>query len=243
MRRFALASIVCVVACSIGCLGRTGIGGTELDSLDDEDAAVDSGLSLADATPDTSTPPPDTFDAGRDSFIDIWEVFPIPDSGPIGACASCVRDKCGTQVNACVNDPVCRAGLACTATSCLGGGGPGGFDLACVAKCFGGDLSKAFQAINTFTCVISGCGTACGGLLGGLGGGFPGGGGGDAGGSGSGGSGSGSAGAGGKFSFTPEEMSRLPMSTRFQFSPEAFAPWRDELFKSACEQGLATCAP
>lgn len=232
MRRLALASIVCVVAVAVGCLGRTGIGSDELDSIDEEDAAaIDSGLALVDATPDTSSPPETSIeDTRRDTFIDIWEVFPIPDSGPIGVCASCVRDMCGTQVNACINSPECRSGLACTVAKCLaggGGGGPGGFDLKCVTDCFGGDLSKALQAVATFTCITGKCGMQCGGLLGGIPG-FPGGGGG---------------GMGAKYAFTPEELSRLPMSTTFKFSPEAFTPWRSVLQKSACEQQLATCAP
>lgn len=236
MRSTALASIVAVLALSVGCLGRTGIGVEELDVDDQEDAATDTGLSLVDAAPDTaplvdsSTP-----DARRDVYIDIWEVFPIPDSGPLGACASCVRDKCGAQVNECINSPECRSGLACTVTRCLaggggGGGGPGGFDLKCVTDCFGGDLGKAFKAISTFTCIMSNCNTACGGVFGGIPG-FPGGGGG----------GGGSGGGSGGFAFTPEDMSRWPMSTKFRVAPEAFAPWRCELQKSACEQGLTSC--
>ncbi len=238
MRRFVLASLLGVVAITVGCLGRTGIGVDELDSVESDDAAVDSGLVIVnDATPDTAQPPEDTrADSRRDTYIDIWEVFPIPDSGPIGVCASCVRDMCGAQVNACVNSPECRAGLACTTTKCLGGiaggggGGTGGFDLKCITDCFGGDLSKAFQAINMFTCITGKCGEKCGGLTGGIPG-FPGSG------------GSGGSGGGAKFEFTPEEMSRLPMSTTFKFSPEALAPWHHEILTSACEQGLASCTP
>lgn len=241
MRRLALASIFGFVAITVGCLGRTGIGTEELESVEEGDASVDTGLSIVDASPDTAKPPEDTRpDTRRDTYIDIWEVFPIPDSGPIGACASCVRDQCGAQVNACVNSPECRTGLACTMTRCLagggggGGGGTGGFDLKCVTDCFGGDLSKAFQAISMFTCITGKCGTPCGGLTGGIPG-FPGGGGGSGGGGGGGG--------GSGFAFTPEEASRLPMSMTFKFSPEALSPWHHEIMQSACEQGLASCAP
>lgn len=225
-----------------GCLGRTGLSAEDLEAFEDPidtGTTVDSGITIVEAGADSSMPPPP--DAGRDTFIDIWEVFPIPDSGPIGACASCVRDKCGDRVNACINDPACRAGLACTMTRCLaggGGGGPGGFDFACVAGCFGGDIGKAGLAISTFTCVIGTCGSACGGLLGG-GGGFPGGGGGG----GSGGSGGGGGGGMGFKDFTPAELKTLPGDTRFTFRTEAFAPWSHEIRASACEQKLITCAP
>jgi hypothetical protein len=232
MRRLLIA----LAFVSTGCLGRTGLSAEDLAAFDGDGAALDdTAITIIDSDPiDTGTAVTDT--GTRDTFIDIWEVFPIPDGGPIGECASCVRDKCGDRVNACINDPACRAGLACTVTRCLGGGGPGGFDLACVAGCFGGDISKAGVAISTFTCVLGTCGSACGGLLGGGGGGFPGGGGGtpstDA----------GKPGMGFK-DFTPAELKSLPSSTRFVFSPEAFHPWAHEIRTSACEQKLISCAP
>lgn len=227
MRRLLFACSLVVF--SVGCFGRTGIGLDDLTTVDD-DAATDSGVVIVEGGTDSSVNDTSTVtdSAGEDRFIDIWDVIPIPDGGPIGECAGCVRDKCGTQVNQCVNSPACRSGLACVATKCLaggGGGGTGGFDLACVNDCFGGDFKTASLAISTFTCVISGCGSKCGSFLGGLGSGIP-----------------GLPGSGFAGSFmTPEEAAKLPMSTRFSFSIEAFAPWRKELDESACEQGLASC--
>lgn len=217
----------------VGCLGRTGLSDEDLAAFGeppaDTAAEVDSGITIVEAGEETSTIP----DADPpDRYIDIWEVFPIPDSGPIGACASCVRDTCGAQVNDCINDATCRSGLACSMTRCLAGGG-GTPDLACLSGCFGGDLSKAFKAISVFTCITGKCSMQCGGLIGGIPG-FPGGGGG-----GSGGSGGGGGGMGAKF--TPEEFARLPLDTKISIAPDAFTPWRATLRASACEQKLITC--
>lgn len=225
---------------SVGCFGRTGIGFDELESAGGlTDAEVDSGVTILEAgsdtsvVEDTSVSKPDA--PGADRFIDIWDVIPIPDGGVIGECATCVRDKCGSQVNACINSPECRSGLACVATKCLtgggGGGGTGGFDLKCVNDCFKGDFKTASLAISTFTCVISGCGAKCGGFLGGTG--LPGGGGGGGGVPGSGGAGA--------FELPSSDLEKLDPSLRFNFSIEAFSPWRKELDQSACEQGLASC--
>jgi hypothetical protein len=226
MRRLLIVLAISTTAC----LGRTGIGAEDLEAFGGDSTPLDdTAITIIDSAPlDTGTAVTDT--GARDTFIDIWEVFPIPDGGPIGECAGCVRDKCGDRVNACINDPACRAGLACTVTRCLGGGGPGGFDIACVAGCFGGDISKAGVAISTFTCVLGTCGSACGGLLGG--GGLPGGGGGGGGGMG-----------GFKSEYTPAELKSLPPSTRFNFKPEAFSPWAHQIHASACEQKLISCAP
>lgn len=237
MRRFLFACGFGAFVLSVGCFGRTGIGLEELESAGAlEDAEVDSGVTIVEAgsdgsvVEDTAVPKPDT--AGEDRWIDIWDVIPIPDSGVIGECASCVRDKCGSQVNACINSPACRSGLACVATKCLagggGGGGTGGIDFACVTGCFGGDFKTASLAISTFTCVISGCGAKCGGFLGGTG--LPGSGGGTP----------GFPGSGAKFEM-PSDPEKMDPGISYHFSIEAFSPWRKELDQSACEQGLASC--
>src|SRR5438067_913851 len=46
-------------------------------------------------------------------------------------------------------------------------GGGGTPDLTCVLGCFGGDFSKALEAINAFSCVVGKCGSSCGGIFGG----------------------------------------------------------------------------
>jgi hypothetical protein len=251
MRRlFLYAPCLMVGSVSLGgCFGRTGLVDDERFGAAADDATADTGIGVVEAgSEDTAT----TDTRTEDRFIDIWDVFPIPDSGPIGACASCVRDKCGDSVNKCINDPKCRAGLACTVTRCLaggggGGGGPGGFDFMCILGCFDGDFAAAGTAISTFSCVLGTCGSVCGGLIGG---GLPGGGGGGGGGSTDGGKpggmGGGSGGMGSGFapkaSWTPAEVAAIDPATRISFAPEAFAPWRETLHASACEQKLISCS-
>jgi len=238
MRRFLFACSLGTVVLVAGCFGRTGIGFDELESSGGLEDAGDTGVSIVEAGADTTvidTAIPMDDAAGVDRFIDIWDVFPIPEGGVIGECATCVRDNCGSQVNECINSPACRNGLACVATKCLGGGGSGGFDIACVTGCFGGDFKTAGLAITTFTCVTNKCGAKCGSLLGGLPG-VPGSGG-------SGGSGGGSGGSG-AFELPSDmkiDVEKMDPSTRFCFSIEAFSPWRKELQESACQQGLASC--
>jgi hypothetical protein len=137
----------------------------------DEVAFVDASFDATHSM-DASVPP----DAAQsDSSINIFEVFPIPETGPIAECAACASDHCGTQVNGCFNDPTCRDGLTCTIANCLGGardggGGPGGLDFTCINNCFMGNLGAAAQAIGAFTCITNNCGMACTGALGGMGG-------------------------------------------------------------------------
>lgn len=250
MRRLAFACFGVALALVAGCASRTDI--TLLDPdllpLDGGDASADGIVIVEGGTDSSVVDPGDALtDAGPDRFIDIFDVLPIPEGGPIGDCAGCVRDNCGKQVNECINKPACRNGLGCVMTRCLaggggGGGGPGGFDFACVNDCFKGDFGSAGLAISAFTCITGKCGSKCGSLLGGIPG-FPGGGG-SGGGSGSGGS-SGGSGFEAELpeSFGPEDLAKLDPSYRFCFSPEAFAPWREELARAACEQGIATCAP
>ena len=114
--------------------------------------------------PDVSVP--DTSDSSRDAteggpgFIDIFDAFPIPD-GPLGDCITCVRDRCGMQVNQCANTAVCRAGLVCTLTTCVAGSGDAGPDLGCVTGCFMGDIGAAFSAVGALTCINMSCGAIC----------------------------------------------------------------------------------
>jgi hypothetical protein len=96
-----------------------------------------------------------------DGYIDLFDVFPLPDGG----CPGCIRDRCGAQINGCINNPACAAGLFCTLQMCAGGlvgeGGfnPGGF--ACVLGCFNGDQNLAMMAIGSLVCVTMTCGGAC----------------------------------------------------------------------------------
>ena len=241
MRRLLFAGSFVAMVVTVGCLGRTGISIDDLEFSgvygEDPygDAGIDTGVSLVEAgtdasvTPDTAVSKPDT--AGVDRYIDIWDVFPIPDSGPIGACASCVRDKCGSNVNACINSAKCRSGLACVATKCLtgagGGGGTGGIDFKCLNDCFGGDFAAAGLAITTFTCVINNCGATCGSILGGGEGGLP---------------IPGFPGSGFAGGFEYKSFEEDP-SFHVSFSLDAYAPWRKELEQAACDDGLASCPP
>src|SRR5258708_5308755 len=94
-----------------------------------------------------------------DRFIDIFNVFPLGD-GPLGVCVSCVRDRCGTQVNACLNSATCSAGLLCTIATCVtdAGGAP---NLTCVLGCFMNDFNAALTASSSFSCITMECGATC----------------------------------------------------------------------------------
>lgn len=249
VRRLFLAAALLGSASFVACLGRTGIGVDDLAAAGGEspgdDAFVDTGVVEIDSGVGFDTRGGDTTvgkDTGRiDSrppppdSIDFFDLFPIPDSGPIGACATCVADHCRSQVNACLNDTACRNGMVCTVMKCLGGGGTP--DFACVLGCFGGDFGEAAKAISAFTCVISSCGSTCGGIFGG---GRDGGGppptdaGGGGGGGGSAGGGSGGAPMSIDHAWTAEEVMSVDPSTQIRFSPAAFDAWHDELFGAGC---------
>jgi hypothetical protein len=243
---FGLALTLAPLLAMAGCLGRTGLVLDDTEEIPGQDTGVvDDGSVLPDgaviddsAVPvDTGTRPDARRDSAPDGWIDIFDAipFPIPDSGPIGACATCVADKCRGQVNSCVNDPACLQGLGCVVQKCLAGGT--GFDMACLAGCFNGDFTAMLTAVNAFSCVTGTCGSACGGLLGGIPG-LPGSGG-------SGGSGGGATPGG----FLPlrassvEELRSMDPTLRLSVSPDAFDAWRAPLQRSACAQGLATCGP
>jgi hypothetical protein len=139
--------------------------------------------SVEDVSEDGKPPP----DAGPDG-MDLFDVLPpFPEGGPIGECVGCLQSQCGTEINACYNDPTCVAGIQCTVTDCLVGGGSGGgsgagggggqIDFACILGCFDNDFGSAMTAVSAFTCITQNCADDCG--LGG-GGGAGGGGGGAA---------------------------------------------------------------
>ena len=247
-----LGLALAVASISLGCLGRTNPEDDELEAQGVDDAGTDGAVGedvvAVDTTPGVDTAKPDTAPPGRDTFIDFFDIFPIPDSGPIGECATCVATNCSKQVNTCLNDPVCRNGLACTVMKCLAGGGGGGGmpDLACVLGCFGGDFGKAAEAIGAFTCVTGKCGGACGGLIGG---GLPGGppprdggsGGGSDGGKTDGSAGGDAAKSSAMHEISPDELRSMDPGTQFDVPREAFGAWSSEIESSACAQGLGPC--
>jgi hypothetical protein len=123
-----------------------------LPDADSDVAVTDSGI-LADVSADASR---------NDGPIDLFDVFPLGDAG----CPACIRDRCGAQINACINNPACATGLVCTLQMCAGGllGGDGSYtptDLLCVLGCFNGDQATALMAIGSLTCVTMTCGGSC----------------------------------------------------------------------------------
>jgi hypothetical protein len=115
-------------------------------------AVTDSGV-RADISADSPT---------NDGPFDLFDVFPLGDAG----CPACIRDRCGAQINACINNPACATGLVCTLQMCAGGllGGEGGYtpaDFLCVLGCFNGDQATALLAIGSLTCVTMTCGGSC----------------------------------------------------------------------------------
>ena len=102
-----------------------------------------------------------TDDAGspiRESGIDL-DAFPIPD-GPIGACATCIRDMCQADLATCAADPKCQMGVICSIQNCAqyAQGEAGAAGLLCLTNCFG-DLATALGALSGLTCVTTMCGS------------------------------------------------------------------------------------
>jgi hypothetical protein len=99
-----------------------------------------------------------------DGSINVFEIFPIPD-GAGAACATCLSDQCGMQINTCVNDMRCRDGFACALQNCIGareGGTPdGGLDFACINTCFMGNFAAIGEALAAFGCITRQCGGMC----------------------------------------------------------------------------------
>ena len=159
----ASAAILAAMTLALGCSGDESAVPTQDGGVAADAAGEDTSMS-SEARADAASPPP-TADvsiegARTDGFIDIFDAFPLPD-GPLSGCVTCVRDRCGMQVNACANDEACRAGLLCTIMTCLATGGDAGPDLACVTGCFMGDFRAAFAAIGSFTCINMNCGASC----------------------------------------------------------------------------------
>jgi len=121
------------------------------------DAGVNDSGANADVVQDVSAPD----GPAPDRYIDLFDVFPLPDGG----CTGCIKDRCGAQINACFNNPACTAGLFCTLQMCAGGLlGDSGFtpaNIACVLGCFNGDQNLAFMALGSFTCLTMTCASAC----------------------------------------------------------------------------------
>jgi hypothetical protein len=134
------------------------------------DASEDSSLDAKEDThtgKDSSSDAKPSKDAATDSK-DIFDAFPLPDSGPVGECVSCLKTNCDSQINACYNNTACWQGVQCAAQKCLNTGGTGGsggggqVDMQCMLGCFNNDVSSAMQAYGAFQCVTGSCGTECG---------------------------------------------------------------------------------
>jgi len=148
-------------AIGVGLLTTTLFWGCSDEREDIPDAGRPADAAVRDGAP---TPPSTDVSvdmATTDGYIDLFDVFPLPDGG----CPGCIRDRCGTQINGCINNPACAAGLFCTLQMCAGGlVGEGGFNpsaFACVLGCFNGDQNLAIMALSSLTCVTMTCGSAC----------------------------------------------------------------------------------
>jgi hypothetical protein len=128
----------------------------------------DGGSTPTDGTGGGSTIPDGGFtptDAGSDSaIVDIINAVPIPDSGPMAACAGCLSDQCANEIAACAANPACANGMACMASDC-GTGASGTPDLACAMGCFGGDLAAMQEAMAVATCASGSCTDPCGSTM------------------------------------------------------------------------------
>ena len=152
MKYVSLGLLVATLA--LGCSSRDGA------STDDGGVETDGGAGSPDRADDASERADVSRDARTaDRFIDIFDVFPLGD-GPLGVCVSCVRDRCGTQVNACLNSATCSAGLLCTIATCVADGG-GAPNLTCVLGCFMNDFNAALTASSSFSCITMECGATC----------------------------------------------------------------------------------
>lgn len=115
----------------------------------------------ADVVAEAGAVPDVSIDVPRgDGFFDLFDVFPLPDAG----CPNCIRDRCGSQLNACINNPACMTGLFCTLQMCglLGEGGainPSAF--LCVLGCFNGDQATALSALGGLQCLTMTCASVC----------------------------------------------------------------------------------
>ena len=152
MKYVSLALLLASLAfgCSSGDGASSNDGGIETDGgAGGPDRADVTFEQAPDVSRDTQTP---------DRFIDIFDVLPLGD-GPLGVCVSCVRDRCGMQVNACLNNPTCAAGLLCTIVTCVTDAGAP--NLTCVLGCFMNDFNAALTASSSFSCINMECGAKC----------------------------------------------------------------------------------
>ena len=129
----------------------------DTEPLPDAGPVADAAVVDSDARVDVSV---DT--TGPDGYVDLFDVIPLPDAG----CPACIRDRCGSQINSCFNNPACTLGVFCTLQMCATGlfGADGGFSpssMACVLGCFNGDQNTAFMAFGSLTCLTMTCGPVC----------------------------------------------------------------------------------
>ena len=128
------------------------------DTMEASVAPVEAGLDAtamdAMGSRDTTTGIP------MDGYINIFEIFPIPNDGAIGMCANCVQDMCGMQVNGCVNNPACQQVVECVLQNCATAA-DGGY-LQCAEQCAAMNPSGALQAYGAVMCVTSMCGSVHG---------------------------------------------------------------------------------
>jgi hypothetical protein len=141
------------------------LAGCTTDSDPGNPAPVDAGVAFDTAVQDASSQDASAERLTADGFIDLFDVFPIPD-GPASTCVNCVRDRCGAEINGCANSDPCRLGLACALTTCIampaeGGPGGAGLDQACLFGCFMGNLGALTSAAGAFTCIGMSCTAAC----------------------------------------------------------------------------------
>ncbi len=189
--KLALISLT-IIGLAASCGGRSGIELAEYDDLLDASPSFGGGVIeggkkdtstsdtstddvssdvSSDVSNDTSVPPdgPPPKDAPSDAKDFFDTLPPLPDSGPIGECLSCLQGQCGDQINACYNDATCWSGIQCAATSCFtsggggsGGSGSGGIDYACLMECFDNDMTAIMTALQMFQCITGTCGELCG---------------------------------------------------------------------------------
>jgi len=99
-----------------------------------EDNPTDGGSdATTDVQPDIAKLPetgPDVLDAGCANDVDLTQYLPSADASidvdagglDIAVCTGCLKDNCGTDINACNSDCDCRQGVIDLVT-CIGGGG------------------------------------------------------------------------------------------------------------------------
>ncbi len=135
--RSSLLSALCIV---IGCSGDDDVGSSATEGTTEAATTTsESGTSTTTTTGDTTTTTGDTTTGGG---------FCAPEDGD-DACASCTKENCCDEAEACAADEGCVCWL-----ECLQGGGD-------QAQCFGScGQNAAFFALGA--CVQGSCGMVCG---------------------------------------------------------------------------------